>query len=123
VQARCFFVHRLNGPGRIGHFKCHAIFYSNLIFPERAGTGTDTSALAELQRRRQVLSAPHRNPEQCGSGGRVYQWAVADHSDVSDFHVVVPQPAIHFPFELDVFQKQAVMHLEKVRRQIKRRKS
>jgi len=81
----------------------------------RTDAGTDTSALAELQRRRQVLSAPHRNPEQSGSGGRVYQWAVADHSDVSDFHVVVPQPAIHFPFELDVFQKQAVMHLEKVR--------
>lgn len=27
----------------------------------------------------------------------------------------VPQPAIHFPFELDTFQKQAVLHLERVR--------
>jgi hypothetical protein len=76
-------------------------------------SGGDSSALAELQRRK--LAAAKRSEDAAGSGGaRRYQWAVADHSDVSDFHSAVPQPAISFPFELDTFQKQAVKHLEKV---------
>ena len=40
-------------------------------------------------------------------------WAVLDDSDTSNFHDVVPQMAIHFPFELDPFQKRAVVHLER----------
>lgn len=32
---------------------------------------------------------------------------------VEDFHARVPNPACKYPFELDIFQKQAVLHLEK----------
>eukprot|EP00698_Gefionella_okellyi_P025525 TRINITY_DN9389_c0_g1_i1.p1 TRINITY_DN9389_c0_g1~~TRINITY_DN9389_c0_g1_i1.p1 ORF type:complete len:1222 (-),score=319.66 TRINITY_DN9389_c0_g1_i1:16-3654(-) len=42
----------------------------------------------------------------------VESWAVTDVVDVSNFKDLVPNPAIEFPFELDVFQKQAVYHLE-----------
>jgi antiviral helicase SKI2 len=44
-----------------------------------------------------------------------YQWAVWDLTDLSDFYVVLPKErfAMQYPFELDVFQKRAVLHLEK----------
>eukprot|EP00058_Branchiostoma_floridae_P003353 XP_002588841.1 hypothetical protein BRAFLDRAFT_99541 [Branchiostoma floridae] len=42
------------------------------------------------------------------------QWAVnVDISTpVADFHKRIPNPAYQWPFELDVFQKQAILHLE-----------
>ncbi|XP_078687037.1 superkiller complex protein 2-like [Branchiostoma floridae x Branchiostoma belcheri] len=42
------------------------------------------------------------------------QWAVkVDISTpVADFHRRIPNPAYQWPFELDVFQKQAILHLE-----------
>jgi antiviral helicase SKI2 len=40
-------------------------------------------------------------------------WAVLDESGVADFDQTVPQLAIQYPFELDAFQKRAVVHLER----------
>ena len=40
-------------------------------------------------------------------------WAEVDESDVSDFAARVPRPAIAYPFELDDFQKRAVLRLER----------
>lgn len=40
-------------------------------------------------------------------------WAVTTSLNVKDFHSVVPNPAITYPFELDGFQKQAVARLER----------
>jgi antiviral helicase SKI2 len=43
-------------------------------------------------------------------------WAVTDYiplTDNSDFHTLCPNPALTFPFELDDFQKQAILRLEK----------
>lgn len=44
---------------------------------------------------------------------RKEEWAVIDKSDVSAFYKQLPKLAMEFPFELDVFQKRAVLHLEK----------
>ncbi len=43
-------------------------------------------------------------------------WAVTDYiplTDNADFHTLCPNPALTFPFELDDFQKQAILRLEK----------
>ena len=40
-------------------------------------------------------------------------WAVTTSLNLQDFHSVVPNPAITYPFELDGFQKQAVARLER----------
>jgi hypothetical protein len=43
-------------------------------------------------------------------------WAVTDYipiSSNSDFHALLPNPALTFPFELDDFQQQAVLRLER----------
>ncbi|KAL9181427.1 hypothetical protein ACHAXT_010232 [Thalassiosira profunda] len=43
-------------------------------------------------------------------------WAVTDYiplTTTSDFHTLLPNPALTFPFELDDFQKQAVLRLER----------
>lgn len=40
-------------------------------------------------------------------------WALIDDTDVSNFVDLVPEPAISYPFEMDVFQKRAALHLEK----------
>ena len=47
------------------------------------------------------------------SGPRETQWAVLDEQDMSNFHELVPEPVIEYPFELDDFQKRAVYHLER----------
>lgn len=39
-------------------------------------------------------------------------WAIEDTVDVSNFVHLVPEPAIEYPFSLDVFQKRAVYRLE-----------
>ncbi|XP_038045840.1 helicase SKI2W-like [Patiria miniata] len=55
-----------------------------------------------------------RQPKKEGAELTKEQWAVnVDISHpVSDFHRLVPAPAKEWPFQLDVFQKQAVIHLE-----------
>eukprot|EP00975_Prorocentrum_lima_P041141 8645456-Prorocentrum_lima.AAC.1 len=43
-------------------------------------------------------------------------WAVTDYiplTEEADFHTLCPNPALTFPFELDDFQKQAILRLEK----------
>lgn len=43
-------------------------------------------------------------------------WAVTDYiplTNSSDFHTLLPNPALTFPFELDDFQKQAILRLER----------
>ena len=43
-------------------------------------------------------------------------WAVTDYiplTSTNDFHTLLPNPALTFPFELDDFQKQAVLRLER----------
>ena len=43
-------------------------------------------------------------------------WAVTDYIPLtgsSDFHTLLPNPALTFPFELDDFQKQAILRLER----------
>ena len=43
-------------------------------------------------------------------------WAVTEYIPItteSDFHTLLPNPALAFPFELDDFQKQAVLRLER----------
>ncbi|RXG73628.1 Helicase SKI2W [Armadillidium vulgare] len=42
------------------------------------------------------------------------EWAIVVdiNSTVDDFHIRIPNPACSYPFELDTFQKQAIIHLE-----------
>lgn len=40
------------------------------------------------------------------------QWAFLDETDVSDFAERIPEPALRFPFELDDFQKRAILQVE-----------
>lgn len=40
-------------------------------------------------------------------------WAVEEHLDVSSFDALVPNPAHIFPFDLDDFQREAIVHLER----------
>jgi hypothetical protein len=49
--------------------------------------------------------------EQAAGGAR--EWAETDRSDVARFRDAVPQPALEFGFELDNFQKAAIMHIER----------
>ncbi|CAK4431644.1 unnamed protein product [Aphanomyces euteiches] len=53
-------------------------------------------------------------PSTSGSNtsGPVLEWASKAEVDVSDFHTKIPDMALKFPFELDSFQKQAIVHLE-----------
>jgi hypothetical protein len=49
-----------------------------------------------------------------GEGGpECGEFAVRDESDVSDYHERLPDPALSFEFELDDFQKRAVLCLER----------
>lgn len=41
-----------------------------------------------------------------------YEWAFIDESDVSDFGSLITEPAMTYPFELDDFQKRAVLNIE-----------
>lgn len=40
-------------------------------------------------------------------------WAVHDTVDVSDFASLVPEPVLDYPFDLDTFQKRAIVRLER----------
>ena len=40
-------------------------------------------------------------------------WAVLTHLSNEQYEILRPNMAMKFPFELDVFQKQAVMRLER----------
>lgn len=59
------------------------------------------SSGAEQRMKRQFAKAPI-----------VDKFAYLDNSDVSYFHERLAEPVMTFPFELDDFQKRAVLHLE-----------
>ena len=71
--------------------------------PSSSSSSTSTSTSA--------LSQQGASTSLAGPGGS--EWAVRDESDTSNFHRVVPDMAMKYPFELDPFQKRAVMHLER----------
>lgn len=54
--------------------------------------------------------------QQYGQGEKAkhYEWAVTERmaNIAADFETLVPEPAIVYPFEMDVFQKEAAYHLE-----------
>eukprot|EP01062_Namystynia_karyoxenos_P005940 TRINITY_DN12064_c0_g1_i1.p1 TRINITY_DN12064_c0_g1~~TRINITY_DN12064_c0_g1_i1.p1 ORF type:complete len:1340 (+),score=463.64 TRINITY_DN12064_c0_g1_i1:91-4020(+) len=41
------------------------------------------------------------------------QWSEPSPVNASEFRELVPEPAIEYPFELDTFQKQAIVHIER----------
>lgn len=61
---------------------------------------------------RAELDAGNR-PADAAGGVNDMTFAVIESVDVSKFHELVPDMAWSFPFELDTFQKEAVLHLER----------
>lgn len=49
-----------------------------------------------------------------GEKNKQYEWAVTERmaNIAADFETLVPEPAIVYPFDMDVFQKEAAYHLE-----------
>lgn len=45
-------------------------------------------------------------------GAEQNKWAYIDEEEVHDFAEQIPNPAVVFPFELDDFQKRAILHVE-----------
>lgn len=45
-------------------------------------------------------------------GGEEDKWAFVDEGNIDDFHDRVPDMALRFPFDLDIFQKRAILHVE-----------
>lgn len=68
----------------------------------------DTAALPQPNLADRVLKISD------GFANRTMEWAemLSDSKPVLDFHLRVPNPAYRYPFELDIFQKQAIMKLE-----------
>lgn len=69
----------------------------------------DTSG--SLKSESDALSAGMTSLQLAGPGSS--EFAILDESDLSDFHEQVPELALDFPFELDDFQKRAVLALER----------
>ncbi|CAM9658261.1 unnamed protein product, partial [Discosporangium mesarthrocarpum] len=59
------------------------------------------------------LSSLSPRPKDGLGGTAPRKWAVSSQLDVSNFEALIPNPALCFPFTLDVFQKQAVARLER----------
>ncbi|KAF0687455.1 Aste57867_20819 [Aphanomyces stellatus] len=60
----------------------------------------------------ELLELQPTNATGSSVSGGVLEWASQAEVDVSDFHTKIPDLALKFPFELDSFQKQAIVHLE-----------
>ena len=72
-------------------------------------TSTTTSIHPPISTK-DVSCSKHNDPKARKS------WAVTDYIPItanSDFHTLLPNPALTFPFELDDFQKQALLRLER----------
>ena len=69
----------------------------------------------QIETKKQWLVIPATNTQQSSEASRKAEWAVmVDVSQpLSDFHQQVPSMAFTWPFELDTFQKQAVLRLER----------
>eukprot|EP01088_Endostelium_zonatum_P017135 TRINITY_DN4905_c1_g1_i1.p1 TRINITY_DN4905_c1_g1~~TRINITY_DN4905_c1_g1_i1.p1 ORF type:complete len:1322 (-),score=354.13 TRINITY_DN4905_c1_g1_i1:6-3947(-) len=59
------------------------------------------------------LTGNRQNLRRNTRGNKKFEWATTEHVDVSNFDELVPDPVIKYPFDLDVFQKEAVYHLER----------
>lgn len=68
----------------------------------------DVSSSAAPEKTKEEKSKPKENPEE------KKKWAIPVNitSPCDDFYKRIPNPAFKWPFELDVFQKQAVLRLE-----------
>lgn len=60
-----------------------------------------------------VLKVEEIDEKKVAEKAKEKKWSILDQSDVSDFHKRVPDMAFKYPFELDSFQKRAVVHLER----------
>ena len=69
----------------------------------------------QIETKKQWLVISATNTQQSSEASRKAEWAVmVDVSQpLSDFHQQVPSMAFTWPFELDTFQKQAVLRLER----------
>lgn len=56
-----------------------------------------------------------RKPAAASKKGKTKEkhWGIQENRDMEDFHSLVPEMAIDYPFELDYFQKEAIWHLER----------
>jgi len=74
----------------------------------------DDFASLDLDSGGSVLSISTAGASAANAGPRVTEWAerLDAEGTIPDFHQQVPQMAFQFPFELDTFQKQAVLKLE-----------
>lgn len=72
----------------------------------------DTYSYINDQKEKQRLQAQKTSAAKTTSGSQGTEWAHPDVLDVSKFNDLLPNPAISYPFELDEFQKKAVVHLE-----------
>jgi len=78
--------------------------------------GGDTPEAEENSELDQMLDTPQEDfvSEEAEKGDRSDRtWAVMEPLSMDNFYELVPEPALEYPFELDVFQKEAVYHLER----------
>jgi len=64
----------------------------------------------------QTKLEPSSSPKKPGAYGvPQYEWAIQDNLDLTNFYDLLPKSrfAIDYPFELDDFQKRAILHLER----------
>lgn len=83
------------------------IEYSAQQQPAAKVAQVETSSLAAHA---ESSDAPKQQPQKKRGG---WAHAIAEGKIQADWNRVVPELARHFPFELDVFQNQAIYHLEK----------
>jgi len=81
-----------------------------------AALGVQSADLVdELRRWRDRADANRetRAKARAGASAGTRSWAVMERLDTSDFYEQVPNMALTFRFELDVFQKESILHIEK----------
>lgn len=78
--------------------------------PEVSEADDDILKIDELP----VLNISKMNEEKINKPNIHYEWAVEEDvtKPIEDFHSKIPDMAYKWPFELDTFQKRAVLHLE-----------
>uniref|UniRef100_A0A8C1JMN4 SKI2 homolog, superkiller viralicidic activity 2-like n=1 Tax=Cyprinus carpio TaxID=7962 RepID=A0A8C1JMN4_CYPCA len=84
--------------------ECQQMFFLTTCTPQDSGSSASNTVL---------LSEQKKKPQQEDKGDHK-KWAVPVDitSPCDDFYKRIPDPAFKYPFELDVFQKQAILRLE-----------
>ena len=59
-----------------------------------------------------TILTKERNKKRNNKKEKEKDWAVMESMDMSRFNELVPNMAIQYPFDLDIFQKEAIYHLE-----------